>query len=158
MEHAAYPLEPTCTQSCTKTSRSAGSSKASGITNGTSSLLGGGSMRNRSSLSPNRRRTRKQDPHLLFSFSSKELHPKPREPKSDEEKRRIARWRVVQECEREASCLYHQFVYQISKERERIQDESTSREGAGVSIADINTRAYQNVKNTWTKRGIWNRR
>jgi hypothetical protein len=27
-----------------------------------------------------------------------------------------------------------------------------------VSIADINTRAYENVKNTWTKRGIWNRR
>jgi hypothetical protein len=27
-----------------------------------------------------------------------------------------------------------------------------------VSIANINTRAYENVKNTWTKRGIWNGR
>jgi hypothetical protein len=66
MEHVAYLLEQTRTQSRTKTSRSAGSSKASGITNGTSSLLGGGSMRNRSSLSPNRRQTRKQNPNLLF--------------------------------------------------------------------------------------------
>lgn len=29
-------------------------------------------------------------------------------------------------------------------------------EGAGA--ADINTTAYENVKNTWTKRGIWNKR
>jgi hypothetical protein len=97
-------------------------------------------------------------PAPLFSFSSKELYLKPRQPKSDEEKRRIVEQRVVQECEHEASCPYHQFVYQISKEHKRIQDESTSREGAGVSIADINTKAYKNVKNTWTKQGIWNRR
>jgi hypothetical protein len=47
-----------------KPSRSAGSSKASGTTSGISSLMGGGSTKNRSSLS--RRRTRKQDPHLSF--------------------------------------------------------------------------------------------
>jgi hypothetical protein len=90
-----------------------------------------------------------------FSFLSKEPQPKPRRPKSDEEKRRIAERRVVREREREASRPYHQFVYQISKERERIQE---SANGEGADTADINTRAYENVKNTWTKRGIWNKR
>jgi hypothetical protein len=44
----------------------------------------------------------------------------------------------------------------MSKERERIQDESAN--GEGTDAADINTRAYDNIKNTWAKRGIWNRR
>ena len=92
----------------------------------------------------------------LFSFFPKEPQPKPRLPKSDDEKRRITERRVVREREREASRPYHQFVYQISKERERIQEESEN--GEGADAADINTRAYENVKNTWTKRGIWNRR
>ena len=49
---------------------------------------------------------------------------------------------------------YHQFVYQISKERERIQEESEN--GEGADAADINTMAYKNVKNTWNGRwGIW---
>jgi hypothetical protein len=87
--------------------------------------------------------------------------PQPkRKPKSDEEKRRIAERRVArqreQEREREASRPYHQFIYQISKERERIEKESTSVEG--TETADINTKAYENVKNTWIKRGIWNQR
>ena len=30
--------------------------------------------------------------------------------------------------------------------------------GEGAGAADINTTAYENVKNTWTKRGIWNKR
>ncbi|WEW57730.1 hypothetical protein PRK78_003197 [Emydomyces testavorans] len=72
-------------------------------------------------------------------FSSR---PKPRRPKSDEEKRRIAERRVIRERE----------------QRERIQDESPSGEGTGIGLHDINTRAYENVKNIWTKRGIWNKR
>ncbi len=91
-------------------------------------------------------------PTPLFSLPQ----PKPRRPKSDEEKRRIAEQRAVREREREASRPYHQFVYQISKERERIQEEFAN--GGGTNTANINTRAYENVKNTWTKRGIWNRR
>ncbi|KAF2179938.1 hypothetical protein K469DRAFT_460860, partial [Zopfia rhizophila CBS 207.26] len=86
--------------------------------------------------------------------------PKPRRPISDEEKRRrIAERRATLEREREASRPFYQFIYQVSKERERIQDES----GSGKAIttttasADINTRAYENVNNTWIKRGIWNR-
>jgi hypothetical protein len=91
-----------------------------------------------------------------FSFLSKEPQPKPRRPKSDEEKRRITERRVVREREREASRPYHQFVYQVSKERKRIQGESAN--GEGADAADINTRAYEIVKNTWTKRGIWKTR
>ncbi|TVY92750.1 hypothetical protein LAWI1_G002076 [Lachnellula willkommii] len=75
-----------------------------------------------------------------FSFLSKEPQPKPRRPKSDEEKRRIAERRVIREREREAS------------QRERIQEESAN--GEGTNAADINTRAYEIIKNTWTKRGI----
>ena len=94
----------------------------------------------------------------LYSFFPKQPQPQPklRRPKCDDEKRRIAERRVEREREREASRPYHQFVYQISKERERIQEESTNREDADA--AHINTRAYENVKKTWTKRGIWNKR
>ncbi|KAI4119823.1 MAG: hypothetical protein LQ338_002157 [Usnochroma carphineum] len=91
----------------------------------------------------------------LFSFSPKP-QPKPKRPKSDDEKRRIAELRVVREREREASRPYHQFVYQISRERERILAESAH--GEGADTANINTRAYENLKNTWAKRGIWNTR
>ncbi|KAF4632618.1 hypothetical protein G7Y89_g5509 [Cudoniella acicularis] len=97
----------------------------------------------------------------IFGMPQKPPQPKPRQPKprrptSDDEKRRIAERRVVQKREREASRPYHQFIYQISKERELIQDESAN--WGGADAADINTRAYENVKNTWTKRGIWNGR
>jgi len=89
----------------------------------------------------------------LFSFSQ----PKPRRPKSDEENRQIAEQRATREREREASRPVHQFVYQVSKERERIQDELGSGEApAPTAPADINTRAYENVKNIWIKRKIWN--
>ena len=94
-------------------------------------------------------------PLSIFGIPQKQPQPKPRQPKSDNKKRRIEERRVVREREREASCPYHQFVYQISKERERIQ-ESANREGADAT--NINARAYENVKNTWTKRGIWNGR
>jgi len=95
-------------------------------------------------------------PLSIFGIPQKQQQPKPRQPKSDVEKRRIAEQRVVREREREASCPYHQFVYQISKERARIQEESA--DGEGADAADINTMAYENAKNIWTKRGIWNGR
>ncbi|KAF2180928.1 hypothetical protein K469DRAFT_714121 [Zopfia rhizophila CBS 207.26] len=90
----------------------------------------------------------------IFGVPQKQPQPKPRRPKSNDEKQRVAERRAVREREREASRPYHQFVYQISKERERIQDESAN--GEGTDAADIDSRAYENVKNTWTKRGIWN--
>jgi hypothetical protein len=85
-------------------------------------------------------------------FFSSEPQPKPRRPKSDREKRWIAERRVIREREREASRPYHQFVHQISKERERIQQESEN--GEDANTADLDTRAYENVKKTWTRRGI----
>ena len=88
----------------------------------------------------------------LFSFLPKP-QPKPRQPKSDDEKRRVVERRDILEREREASRPYHQFFYQVSRERERIQEESEN--GEGADAANVNTRAYENVKNTWTKRGIW---
>ncbi|KAA6412362.1 MAG: hypothetical protein FRX48_03352 [Lasallia pustulata] len=94
-----------------------------------------------------------ESPPGLFDMAPKQPQQRPRRPKSDDEKRRIAERRVVLEREREASRPYHQFVYQISKERERIEHESRSAEGS--NNADINTKAYENVKNTWVKRGIW---
>ncbi|KAI9835506.1 MAG: hypothetical protein M1837_003708 [Sclerophora amabilis] len=103
--------------------------------------------------------TEAESPPPTFSISGtpqKSLQPKPRRPKSDHEKRRIAERRVKRETERQASRPYHQFIYQIGKERERIQDKSAN--GEGADAADINTRAYENVKNTWTTRGMWNER
>ncbi|KAK0102634.1 hypothetical protein ONS95_006238 [Cadophora gregata] len=77
----------------------------------------------------------------------------PRRPKSDEEKRRIAERLVVREREREASRPYHQFVYQVSKERERIKEKSA--DGESVNADDINTKAYKIVKNIWNNQGMW---
>ncbi|KAH8589556.1 hypothetical protein B0O99DRAFT_599837 [Bisporella sp. PMI_857] len=87
----------------------------------------------------------------IFGMPHKYL--KIKRPKSDEEKIRIAERRVVREREREASRPYYQFLYQISKERERIQDESADKESADAP--HINTKSYENVKNSWTKREIW---
>ncbi|KAI9767589.1 MAG: hypothetical protein M1840_005626 [Geoglossum simile] len=86
-------------------------------------------------------------PQTISLFGVPQKQPQPK-PKSNDEKKWVAEQRAVQEREREASRPYHQFVYQISKECERIQDNS----------ADINTRAYENVRNTWIKRRIWNGR
>lgn len=80
---------------------------------------------------------------------------------------------------REASRPFYQFIYQISRERSRIEHEmsrdesppllgkgkgkgkgiapvSDSEEVTGSNNADINTRAYQIIKSTWVKHMIWN--
>jgi hypothetical protein len=92
----------------------------------------------------------------LFGMTQQQQQPKPRSLKSDYERRQIAERRVVRERQREASRPYHQFVYQLSNEGERIEDEMSVGLGAGVRAADINTRAYENVKKVWIRRGIWN--
>ncbi|RMZ85094.1 hypothetical protein DV738_g75, partial [Chaetothyriales sp. CBS 135597] len=51
----------------------------------------------------------------------------------------------------EASRPYHQFVYQISKEREWIQDEMAHT--APGSVFDLDAMAYESVKNNWIKDG-----
>jgi hypothetical protein len=61
----------------------------------------------------------------------------------------------------EPSRPFHQFIYQISKERERVRNLYTGpslfhSDPDPVAIADINTNAYERVKSIWVKRGIWN--
>ena len=130
----------------------------------------------------------------IFSFCPQKTESKPRRPKSAEELQQIAESRRVRELEREASRPYHQFLYQVSEERGRIQNEIgplgpqpmselnptrsnhheaalqvTARHGGAprepavqnstVSTPPhINTTAYETVKGTWMKRGIWNKK
>ncbi|KAH6983679.1 hypothetical protein BKA56DRAFT_350871 [Ilyonectria sp. MPI-CAGE-AT-0026] len=54
----------------------------------------------------------------------------------------------------EASRPYHQFLYQITKERDWIKDETDYK--APGSVIDLDAMAYQGVKNNWIKDGIWN--
>lgn len=132
--------------------------------------------------------------YSLFGPPRERAEAKPRRAKRAEELQGSAERRLVREREREreASRPFHQFVYQVSKERERIQDEMNSptmrsfdpfrtiygkidyylhnwaperrfqeepNEGRATDETppDINTAAYARVKDTWTKRGIWNR-
>ncbi|KAJ4307737.1 hypothetical protein N0V84_012527 [Fusarium piperis] len=81
-----------------------------------------------------------------------------------------------QRREREASRPFHRFMYQVSQERQRIQEpfmrfvrlrakHSRPVEGAPPidetnipetwASLDINARAYQRVKDAWVERGIW---
>ena len=91
-----------------------------------------------------------------FGIPEGELKRRRRRKKSRNERRLNVHRRVVRERERDASRPYYQFVYQISREREQIQDANSNE--AGAVADDINTKAYENVKSTWRKRGIWNER
>ncbi|KAJ2970359.1 hypothetical protein NUW58_g9723 [Xylaria curta] len=62
------------------------------------------------------------------------------------------------ERERDVSRPFHQFFYQVSEARERIQQQpGASKEDATYS-ADVNTTAYVEVKKAWINRGIWDRK
>ncbi|KAK8074551.1 hypothetical protein PG997_009214 [Apiospora hydei] len=76
-------------------------------------------------------------------------------PKSEAKLHRLAERQLVREREREASRPFHQFVYQVSAERERIRSKRKPSEPNSLDQADINTKAYDNVKSIWVKRGIW---
>jgi len=95
-----------------------------------------------------------ESPIRPYRFPPPPPRPKLRRPKSDDEKRQIAERLVVRERQREASRPYHQFIYQISREREQI--EAQFRDGESTGIADINTRAYENIKDIWVQWKIWN--
>jgi hypothetical protein len=78
--------------------------------------------------------------------------------------------------QRDASCPYYQFIYQVSGARERIQEAlhpgqrppfplstdagQQADQEPGVEITtpppNINTTTYERVKATWVRRGIWN--
>ena len=66
--------------------------------------------------------------------------------------------RVLREYKREASRPLNQFIHQISKRRKWIEEQARLENEASVSAADINTRAYEDVKKTWREAGIWNLR
>ncbi|KAJ6190439.1 hypothetical protein N7519_000460 [Penicillium mononematosum] len=60
----------------------------------------------------------------------------------------------------EPSRPFHQFIYQISKERERVRNlyarPSLFDDSEPAAFANINSNAYERVKSIWAKRGIWN--
>ncbi|KAK7962842.1 uncharacterized protein PG986_003667 [Apiospora aurea] len=58
---------------------------------------------------------------------------------------------------REASRPFHQFIYQVSAERERSREALRVQGPNEVDPANINTIAYEKVKGRWVKRGIWDR-
>ncbi|KAI1372777.1 hypothetical protein F4677DRAFT_449034 [Hypoxylon crocopeplum] len=77
------------------------------------------------------------------------------------------RAKVVRDPEREASRPLHQFLYQVAREEERLNDELETRNLLVAQYAldadddftgglqKIGTRAYERVKNKWIKWGIW---
>ena len=79
-----------------------------------------------------------------------------------EHKKEWPGWEPAEERELALSRPYSQFVFQVSKERERIQEEikhAAKPLAAAATVAippDINTTAYERVKSLWTKRNIWN--
>ncbi|OJD15569.1 hypothetical protein AJ78_04192 [Emergomyces pasteurianus Ep9510] len=58
--------------------------------------------------------------------------------------------KAAHQHETRASRPYYQFMFQISKEREWLEDEPDGR------LIDINAKAYENVKNRWLSQKIWN--
>ncbi|KAI3325937.1 hypothetical protein HD806DRAFT_428542 [Xylariaceae sp. AK1471] len=93
----------------------------------------------------------------LFSSLLNNVASKPRRPKNDDEAQRTAEQRIVRHRECEASRPFYQFIYQISKERDRIQEEMRYGHAATSVPADISTRAYENIRSTWIRRGIWDK-
>ncbi|KAI0548151.1 hypothetical protein F4679DRAFT_596884 [Xylaria curta] len=77
------------------------------------------------------------------------------EQKDDEETKRIKRARDLREREREASRPFYQFVYQLSKEREKIQQQLRRNGETIADPDDISTAAYEAIKKVWVERGIW---
>ncbi|KAI9849329.1 MAG: hypothetical protein M1837_004789 [Sclerophora amabilis] len=73
--------------------------------------------------------------------------------KSDDEKLRIAKLRMEREREREASRPYHQFIYQVGKERDEIERETGFQEL--FESVEIDAEGRENVKNRWIRKGSW---
>lgn len=95
--------------------------------------------------------------HSLFATPDPEL------PICEEEKREAkgkqAETRETKEREHQASRPFYQFNYQLSRERDRLLH-GPSEHGIGnpdITAPDLNTRAYNNVKNDWIEWKIWDR-
>ncbi|RYC58803.1 hypothetical protein CHU98_g7406 [Xylaria longipes] len=94
----------------------------------------------------------------LFSLPLPESSEPRANEQDSEEIQKTENARAIKEREREASRPFHQFVYQISKQREWIQEQLRHDGSAAVDAADINTTAYEKVKNAWMEKGIWDRK
>lgn len=77
------------------------------------------------------------------------------EPGPDETEKLSASPKDHQRSNNDASRPFYQFIHQISKEREWMQGPTAKQSDPTCPSADINTRAYENVKASWIKRGIW---
>ncbi|KAI0537194.1 hypothetical protein GGR58DRAFT_527518 [Xylaria digitata] len=91
----------------------------------------------------------------LNLFSQVRKKTTARRRKCEADIRKIAERRPILEREREASQPYHQFLWQVSRERERIQGLPGAENSSALDLLDVNTRAYENIKSKWIKRGLW---
>ncbi|KAL8805841.1 MAG: hypothetical protein Q9182_001753 [Xanthomendoza sp. 2 TL-2023] len=66
-----------------------------------------------------------------------------------------AEQQIQRERDREASRPIHQFLWQTSPERDLIYGEPVINDAARSAPLDINTKAYESVKEAWIKRGVW---
>ncbi|KAL8646870.1 MAG: hypothetical protein Q9210_005882 [Variospora velana] len=79
----------------------------------------------------------------------------PRPPKRRKKDELTIEQREVRQRKPENSRPIHQFLWQVAHERERITGEPTVREVAASADLDINTKAYENVKEWWVACHIW---
>ena len=57
----------------------------------------------------------------------------------------------------DASRPFYQFMHQVSKERERFQIDHPGEATLESTAPNVNAIAYENVKQIWVKRGLWNK-
>ncbi|KAI1762460.1 hypothetical protein GGR53DRAFT_532594 [Hypoxylon sp. FL1150] len=69
--------------------------------------------------------------------------------------RQVAEPPSQEERDRRASRPIHQFLYHVSRETDQLLLELRVKEGSMYVPEDINTHAYNIVKDDWTQRGIW---
>ncbi|TGJ88656.1 hypothetical protein E0Z10_g6 [Xylaria hypoxylon] len=93
------------------------------------------------------------EPECIFGPKRKQPPAKRQKPELDE--RQIAERRAVLAREREASHPYHQFLWQVSQERGRIQNKLGVDDSLGLDLADVNTRAYEMIRSKWIKWELW---
>jgi hypothetical protein len=97
------------------------------------------------------------EPSSCLFFESLDQPNRKRRRTKNDNRRLMAEQRVILEHEREASRPFNQFIYQISKQRQQIQDESSGK--AVVTLPpNVYTEAYETVKKSWTERGLWDQR
>ncbi|KAI4228911.1 MAG: hypothetical protein L6R40_008095 [Gallowayella cf. fulva] len=88
----------------------------------------------------------------LFAGPFAQLKDREEQPK---EPTLTAEQQAKLEHDREASRPFHQFLWQLNRERDLIRGEPTIQKAAASASLDINTKAYDNIKALWVQAGIW---